>query len=116
PIKFTSGSIRARGTVNTKHRAERTELKPAGKELLKLRVFSIAIARFTIAEKATRIRVPIRNTGQGEIQTGGNLVFEYGPFSLNVARPGDGTVTLLTGIRRTSQDDDPFPVGSSALP
>src|SRR6185437_11674895 len=50
------------------------------------------------------------------IQAGGNLVFEYRPFSLDVTGPGDGAITLLAGIRRTSQDDDAFPVGSGALP
>src|SRR5450755_2151827 len=95
--------------------AKGAELEPAGKEFLILRISRITVSRRTVAKKPAGICVPIRNAGHGEIEPGGNLVSKDLPRALDVARPGNGTVALLTGVGRAGEDHNAFVISRGAL-
>ena len=102
--------------MHTEHGAEGAELEPAREELLILGIGRIAIARRAVAEEAAGIGVPVRNAGQREVQSSGNLIAKNLPGRLNIARPGDRAVALLARIGRTGEDDDALLVRGGTLP
>ena len=102
--------------MHAEHWTKRTELKPTREEFLVLRIGRIAIACGTIAEETSRVGIPIGDAGEGEIQSGGDLVAQDLPGVLNVARPGDGAVALLARVGRAGQNDHSLLIGGGPLP
>jgi len=52
-----------------------------------------------LIEEPARVGVPVGYAGHGKVQSRGNLVLQYLPCAPNVARPGDGRIALLAGIK-----------------
>ena len=88
--------------MGTHHRAERGELEPTGIEFI---VFLITRPTQVAIKESTDVGIPVRVTGRGEVQGRRYLILESGPTGGDVRAPCVRTVSLLSGVGRTREDD-----------
>jgi hypothetical protein len=67
-------------------------------------------------EVAARVRRPVRDAGEREVEPRGDLSLECRPVARDVARPRDRAVALLTGVGRAGQDEHALVARGGALP
>jgi hypothetical protein len=90
--------------VYAEERVERPVLEPAREDFLILGIAGVAVRETIPAD----IRRPVRNAGNGEIQSRRNLMFQRPEIAVHVARPRGRGIALLAKKGRAGQDKVPL--------
>ena len=95
--------------VDAEDRAERAVLEPAHEELAIGGIIRIA------DDEAADVGRPVRETGEFEIEAGGNLAAEAQPVRFDVAGPRGYGIALRAGKSGAREDEDALLIGGGEL-